>query len=152
MSWLYNGATFQDRNIPYGAIGFIYMMTAIIDGKSVCYIGKKNFYSNRKKKLKKAMVSTDKRKKNYFIDTKLNYEDYHSSNAVLKEAYKKGVKIKREMLKICYSKTQLTYEETKYLFKYEVLERDEFLNGNILGRFYKQVKSQYELAGSNIST
>jgi hypothetical protein len=31
----------------------------------------------------------------------------------------------------------LTYEETKALFVNEVLEKEEFLNGNILGRFYK---------------
>ena len=41
------------------------------------------------------------------------------------------------MIKICYSKIELTYQETKYLFKYNVLEDDTYLNGNILGRFYK---------------
>jgi hypothetical protein len=48
-----------------------------------------------------------------------------------------GVNIKREILRICYSSTELTYQETKHHFVYEVLEKEEFLNGNILGRFYK---------------
>jgi hypothetical protein len=32
---------------------------------------------------------------------------------------------------------ELTYQEVKHQFKYEVLEKEGFLNGNILGRFYK---------------
>ncbi len=43
MSWIYQGKEFEELDIPAGAVGFIYIMTAIIDGKSVAYIGKKNF-------------------------------------------------------------------------------------------------------------
>ena len=43
----------------------------------------------------------------------------------------------RTIIKICFSKTELTYQETKAQFQHEVLERDNWLNGNILGRFYK---------------
>jgi uncharacterized protein YqgQ len=38
---------------------------------------------------------------------------------------------------ICSTQMELTYQEVKHQFKYEVLEKEEFLNGNILGRFYK---------------
>jgi uncharacterized protein YqgQ len=38
---------------------------------------------------------------------------------------------------ICYSAMELTYQEVKHQFKYEVLEKEEYLNANILGRFYK---------------
>ena len=115
-------------------------MQAIIDGVHVKYIGKKNFYSKRKKKFgKKALAAiTDKRTKKYEVVTKLDYEKYFSSNAILKGAHKKGIVIHRIILKICYSKTELTYQETKYQFQHEVLEKDEYLNANILGRFYKQ--------------
>jgi len=138
--WLYEGKEFDDKLIPKDAIGFVYEMQAIIDGKHVKYIGKKNFYSKRKKKFgKKALAAmTDKRAKKYTIVTKASYADYYSSNAVLKDAYKKGIVIHRIILKICYSKTELTYQETKYQFQHEVLEKDEYLNANILGRFYKQ--------------
>jgi hypothetical protein len=112
-------------------------MSAIINGKAVAYIGKKNFFSNTKKKLAKKAISTDKRLKKYKVVTKSAYQNYYSSNAVLKEAHKAGVKIKRFMVKICFSKMELTYYETKYQFTREVLEKEEFLNGNILGRFYK---------------
>lgn len=139
MEWLYNGAVFSDATIPEGAVGFIYEMSAIINGKSVRYIGKKNFFANVKRPLgKKALaMSTDKRLKKYRRELKPAYKDYYSSNKILKDAHKAGVVIKREILMICYSQMELTYQEVKHQFKYEVLEKDEFLNANILGRFYK---------------
>ena len=139
MSWVYKSKEFNESSIPEGSIGFIYLMTAIIDGKSVAYIGKKNFFSNVKKKLgKKALaLVTDKRLKKYTREQKPNFMNYYSSNQQLKEAHKAGVMIKREILMICYSATELTYQEVKHQFKYEVLEREEYLNANILGRFYK---------------
>lgn len=139
MSWLYKGEVFNDSKIPEGAIGFIYEMEAIIDGKAVRYIGKKNFYSTTKKKFGKKAVANmeDKRAKKYTIQVKTNYQNYYSSNKVLQDAYKNGIPIKRFMVKICFSKTELTYHETKYQFTREVLEKEEYLNANILGRFYK---------------
>lgn len=137
--WIYEGREFKESDIPEGAIGFIYLMSAIIDGKSVMYIGKKNFFANIKRPLgKKALaISTDKRLKKYKMVIQPDYKNYYSSNKILKDAHKQGVTIKREILRICYSGMELTYQETKHQFVYEVLEKEEFLNGNILGRFYK---------------
>ena len=139
MSWIYQGKTFEELDIPAGAVGFIYIMTAIIDGKSVAYIGKKNFFANIKRPLgKKALaMSTDKRLKKYKRELKPDFMKYYSSNKILKDAHKAGVHIKREILRICNTQMELTYQETKHQFLYEVLEKDEYLNGNILGRFYK---------------
>ena len=137
--WSYQGQDFESSMIPEVAEGFVYEMQAIIDGKLVRYIGKKNFYSVTKKRFgKKALYSMqDKRAKKYTMQKKLTYLDYYSSNAVLKDAHKAGIEIRRYMLKICFSKMELTYYETKFQFVRGVLESDEFLNGNILGRFYK---------------
>jgi hypothetical protein len=137
--WIYKNKEFKDSMIPDGAVGFIYIMTAIIDGKSVAYIGKKNFFANIKRKMgKKALAMvTDKRLKKYTRELKPDFMNYYSSNKVLKDAHKSGVVIKREILRICHSAMELTYQETKHQFLYEVLEKEEFLNGNILGRFYK---------------
>ncbi len=139
MSWIYQGKEFDDKQIPDGAVGFVYIMSAIIDGKSVLYVGKKNFFANVKRPLgKKALaMSTDKRLKKYKRELKPDFMKYYSSNKILKDAHKAGVIIKREILRICYSQMELTYQETKHQFIYEVLEKQEFLNGNILGRFYK---------------
>jgi hypothetical protein len=139
MSWIFEGKEFTIQDIPEGAVGFIYIMTAIIDKKSVAYIGKKNFFANIKKPLgKKALAMvTDKRLKKYRHELKPDFMNYYSSNKTLKEFAKSGGVVKREILRICNSKTELTYQETKYQFMYEVLEKDEYLNSNILGRFYK---------------
>jgi len=137
--WSYQGQDFESSMIPEGAEGFVYEMQAIINGKLVRYIGKKNFYSTTKKRMGKRAVAQlqDKRTKKYTIQKKLSYLDYYSSNAELKAAHKAGIDIRRYIIKICFSKTELTYYETKYQFVRGVLESDEFLNGNILGRFYK---------------
>ena len=139
MSWVYKGKEFDEFCIPEGGIGFIYSMTAIIDGKSVAYIGKKNFFANIKKPMgKKALaMTTDKRLKKYTRELRPDFMKYYSSNKTLKEAHKAGVVIKREILMICYSAMQLTYQEVKHQFKYEVLEKEEYLNANILGRFFR---------------
>jgi hypothetical protein len=137
--WSYQGQDFESSMIPEGAEGFVYEMQAIINGKLVRYIGKKNFYSTTKKRMGKRAIEQlqDKRTKKYTIQKKLSYIDYYSSNAELKAAHKAGIDIRRYIIKICFSKTELTYYETKYQFVRGVLESDEFLNGNILGRFYK---------------
>ena len=139
MSWIYKGVEFTEINIPENAIGFVYHMSVILNGHTYAYIGKKNFFANIKKPMgKKALaMSTDKRLKKYTRELKPNFENYYSSNQQLKEAHKAGCVIKREILVICYSAMELTYQEVKHQFKYEVLEKEEFLNGNILGRFYK---------------
>ena len=79
MSWLYKGEVFNDSKIPDGAVGFIYEMEAIIDGKAVRYIGKKNFYSTVKKKLGKKAIEamTDKRASKYTFVSKTNKRNSH---------------------------------------------------------------------------
>ena len=139
MSWIYKGVEFTEDNIPEKAVGFIYHMSVILNGNTYAYIGKKNFFANIKKKLSKKALAlvTDKRLKTYTREQKPNFMNYYSSNQQLKEAHKAGYKIKREILIICNSATELTYQEVKHQFKYEVLEKEGFLNGNILGKFYK---------------
>lgn len=138
MSWIYEGFEFTNNHIPEGAVGFIYRMDVIIDGKSYSYIGKKNFFADVKTKLSKKALPTDKRKKTYKRVRKTVYQNYYSSNEVLKQAHKDGVSIMRRILMICYSKTDLSYQEVKHQFMHGVLEKDFWLNANILGRFYKQ--------------
>ena len=124
--WIYKKKEFKESMIPENAIGFIYVMTVIINGVLYKYIGKKNFYSDVKTKLKKNEVSLDKRIKKYKRVRKFTYENYYSSNSELKEAHKKKINIKREILLICFSASELTYQEVKHQFKYEVLEKKEF--------------------------
>lgn len=113
MSWTYKGVEFTEINIPENAIGFVYHMSVILNGHTYAYIGKKNFFANIKKPMgKKALaMSTDKRLKKYTRELKPNFMNYYSSNQQLKEAHKAGCVIKREILVICYSAMELTYQE-----------------------------------------
>jgi hypothetical protein len=135
--WVYKNKEFTEADIPENAVGFVYEMLSIIDGKPVRYIGKKNFYADVKVKLGKKAMPTDKRLKTYKRVRKTTYLNYYSSNETLKQAHKDGIQIKREILMICYSPTELTYQEAKLLFCRDVLDDPMYLNSNILGRFYK---------------
>ena len=141
MSWNINinktWVEFTEEMIPENAVGFVYLMTAVIDGKFVKYIGKKNFYADVKTKLGKKEMPTDKRLKQYKRVRKFTYKNYYSSNEVLKEYYNNDGKIERIIIEIAYSKIQLTYLECKHQFINEVLEDESYLNNNILGKFYK---------------
>jgi hypothetical protein len=139
MSWIYQGKEFTDEMVPEGAYGFIYGMSVTIDGEDKVYIGKKNFYSERNIPLgKKALEARDdKRMSKKKKVKKLNYQNYHSSQATLKQAKLDGIPIKRLILKICNCKAELSYQETRYLFKTDALEKEEYLNDNILGKFYR---------------
>ena len=135
--WVLDGKEFTEDMIPEGAVGFVYEMLTIVDGKSLRYIGKKNFYADVKTKLGKKELPTDKRLKTYKRVRKTTYKNYFSSNEVLKKAHADGITIRREILHICFGKQELSYYECKFQFALGVLESEEFLNGNILGKFYK---------------
>ena len=141
MSWNINvnktWVEFTEEMIPEKAVGFVYLMTAVVDGKFVKYIGKKNFYADVKTKLGKKELPTDKRLKQYKRVRKLTYKNYYSSNEVLKAHKQSGGEIERIIIEIAYSKIQLTYLEVKHQFINEVLEDESYLNNNILGKFYK---------------
>tara|TARA_R110001592_G_scaffold151978_1_gene379126 strand:- start:2306 stop:2746 length:441 start_codon:yes stop_codon:yes gene_type:complete len=139
MSWLYEREEFTNDMIPEGAHGFVYGMSVLIDGETKLYIGKKNFYANRNVKLgKKALdARTDKRASKKKLVRKLSYQNYFSSNETLKQAKKDGLDIRRVIMKICYSKMELTYEEVACMFKLDVLDNTQYLNTNILGKFYR---------------
>lgn len=141
MSWKINKdgkqLEFTEEMIPENAVGFVYLMTAIVDGKFVKYIGKKNFYADVKTKLGKKELPTDKRLKQYKRVRKFTYKNYYSSNEVLKAHKQSGGEIQRIIIEFAYSKIQLTYLECKHQFINEVLEDESYLNNNILGKFYK---------------
>ena len=45
--------------------------------------------------------------------------------------------VKKEILTICLTKTQLTYTEIEYQFKYNVLRDNHYLNRNINNMFFR---------------
>ncbi len=65
-----------------------------------------------------------------------DWKTYYGSASEIKSLPKD--EMKRYVLMLCKTKKQLTYCETKYLFQYNVLEDDRFINDNILGKFYRK--------------
>lgn len=119
------------EDMPKDAIGFVYEITNKEDGTK--YIGKKILTSHR------TLPPLKGKKRKRKVIKESNWKTYYGSNDVIKDLVKSGKSdiFDREILEYAYSKVQLTYLETKYQFLREVLERDEYLNINILGKFFK---------------
>ena len=140
--WIGNNFTkidsIDDPRIPKGAIGFIYKIETY-DGKA--YIGKKNFYTKRKRKFGKKEIAalTDKRKKHWeYVIKESDWLTYIGSNKVLQKDIAKGVKYEKYILDFAFSKKQLSYLEEKELYVNEVLESDKWYNDNISGRYFRK--------------
>lgn len=127
MSWFFQDSLIQDiSQIPDGCIGFVYRITNL--DTQEFYIGKKNIYANRTLPPLKGY----KRKRK--ITKESNWLSYRSSSEIVKN----WQSIKKDILQYAFSKKELTYLETKYLFKLNALEDSRCLNNNILGKFFSQ--------------
>lgn len=137
MSWIYNGLEFNNEMVPEGAVGFVYCINNITNGRK--YIGRKSLYSDRKTKIsnKEKTLTKNNRKKFKVVRKDSNWINYTGSSDDLNLDIKKGDIIEKIILQWCYSKLQLTYYETKYLFINNVLESTLYYNNNILSKFFK---------------
>lgn len=138
MAWIYNKKPLTE--IPEGYIGFIYCICRKADKK--VYIGKKQFTHRTKSKISKREKIATKTKKRVKITQKdSNWLNYKSSCLPLQQDIKElgQDKFTFTILKLCKDKRELSYEEVKAMFQYNVLETNSY-NGNILGRFFKQTK------------
>ena len=120
-------------------IGYIYITLHIPTGRQ--YIGKKNFFHTLNKKLgKKELaeipVTRGKRPSKKSVTKESDWKTYYGSSAEVKLLPKD--EMTRYVLKLCKTSKQLTYWETKYLFQYNVLEDNNYMNDNILGKFYRK--------------
>ena len=129
MTWTYGIKKFKSEDIG-DHYGFVYLITCLENGKK--YIGKKWFWSSRKKKIK-----GKKRAKRIKLES--DWQDYYgSSDALLKDIEKFGKdKFKREILILCKNKADATYHEARLQFEYRVLESDDFYNAWIFCRVRK---------------
>ena len=150
-SWTYtNKIITAIEDMPKDTYGFIYETTHKPTGKK--YIGKKVLYFERNKKLgKKALQALKEERKAKGIGGRVplkkkvikesDWVTYYGSQKEILELVKNGNKkdFRREILKYVTDKKQLTYFECKYLFINEVLEtRNNYINDNILGKFYRK--------------
>ena len=126
------------EKIPKDYIGFIYLIVTY-EGRK--YIGKKNFFTKRKRKFgkKESALITDKRKKLWeHVIKESDWKTYIGSNKELQKDIAQGVKYDKYIIDYARSKKQLSYKETKQLYINEVLESDKWYNSNINGKFFRK--------------
>jgi hypothetical protein len=124
--WKYCGAPFEpDEEYLEQFVGFVYLITELDTGKM--YVGKKNFWSTRKL----PPLKGQKRKRT--VRRQSDWRDYFGSNETLKNLVeeKGGDKYEREILKLCKSKGDLSYEELLEQVRRDVLRDDKYYNGII---------------------
>jgi len=131
--WLYNDKVFESEDIN-DYYGFCYLLTDLENGKQ--YIGRKYFYSIRKKKGIRKKVRSES-----------DWKSYYSSSKKVQQIVKESGpnRFKREILSLYIKKGQVNYNETKLLFQHNVLEaRDEngeklYYNDNIMNRYFSTI-------------
>ena len=130
------------EEFPEGVIGYVYQTIHIPTDKK--YVGKKSLIYNIKKKLGKKELALHEGKgrppKFKIVQKESDWKTYYGSHQFIKEEIKKGNQsdFKRIIMQYVYSKKELTYLENKALFSLGVLERDDYLNDNIEGRYFKK--------------
>jgi len=141
-NWLYQGKEYSKiEEFPCNAVGFVYKVTNTTNDKF--YVGKKILRNVLTKKLTKKEIDVwvkpgriPKKRK----ETKeSNWTDYYGSSKLVIEDIKLLGKdtFKREILRICTTKKQMSYWETYYQMVLKVLEVDSY-NENVLGKFYRR--------------
>jgi len=142
MYWLYQNKEISSlEDIKQDSFGFIYITTHIPTGKK--YLGKKSFFYTLNKKLgKKELtqqpVTRGRTKTTKKVIKESDWRTYYGSEKFIKQKLKEGKQeeFKREIIHLASNKKLLTYFECKYQFIYGVLENEEWINNNILGKFF----------------
>jgi hypothetical protein len=115
-SWLYEDKEFTDVEDYYG---FIYLIENLVNGRK--YIGRKYLtkagYKTVKGKRKKLRVESD-------------WRDYYGSSTSLKEDIDHYGKdnFRRTILRLCKSRGECNYFETKYIFDTDAILDPQYYN------------------------
>jgi hypothetical protein len=142
--------------MPEGTYGFIYEVKH--KPSDLRYIGKKVLYFERNKRLgKRALEALREERKAKGIGgrvplkqkviTESDWKNYYGSHEKIKELVKTADPMdwEKKILSFVPNKKLLTYFEAKELFRYGVLEdrQSNFINDNILGKFYRKDFQDY---------
>ena len=108
--WYYNNEKLEE--IPEGYVGFVYKLTHKSTKKY--YIGKKIFHFKKTKQVKG-------KKKRVLVES--DWKTYYgSSEEVASIIQQEGDDVfDRKILRLCRSKAELSYFETKYIFETDAL-------------------------------
>lgn len=118
--WYYNNEPFD--NTPEEYQGFVYLITELDTDKK--YIGKKNFWKP------KVLPKNSKRSRRVRTRVDSDWRQYYGSSKEVQELVEsKGqTNYKREILRLCKTKGEMSYFEAKLQFENDVLLSDEYYN------------------------
>lgn len=138
--WYYKNKEFSET--PDEFQGFVYIVTEVTTGKK--YVGKKNFWKP------KILPVTKTRKRRVRTRVESDWRDYFGSSEEVKllvEKYGES-SFKREIIRLCKTKGEMTYFEMKEQFDRSVLLDDEYYNqfigGKIHSRHLKGLRDDYD--------
>jgi hypothetical protein len=133
MSWVYQTEILASP--PDNAVGFVYCITNLSSNKK--YIGKKLFYFlksyQKNKKIRKKLVESD-------------WKTYFGSNQTLKTDVEllSPDMFHREILSICYSKSQCSYIELKEQLLRDVILSPEYYNDWISAKITRKHMNKFQ--------
>ena len=118
--WYYNNELFELTPEEYQ--GFVYQITELHTNKK--YIGKKNFWKP------KILPVNKTRKRRVRTRVESDWKTYFSSSSQIQKLVEESgeEKFKREILKLCKTKGEMSYYEAKLQFENNVLFRDDNYN------------------------
>ena len=125
--WQYQNEIITD--IPEKAVGFVYRITNLLDLRE--------YYGKKKATFKKTAIKTVtlksgiKKKKKIRSEVQSDWDSYYGSSEELKTDVEKlgRENFKREILKFCYTLSEMSYYEAKVQFDTDcLLKPDKFYN------------------------
>lgn len=131
--WLYNEQQFNPAEHDIESLaGFVYLITDLENGKK--YVGKKNLWSTRR------LPPLKGQKRRRVKKSESDWQDYFGSNEEVKLLVENEGRdrFKREILRLCKSKGEMTYFEMKEQIDREVLFRDDYYNEFIGGKIHSK--------------
>lgn len=118
--WLYENKEYDETPEEYQ--GFVYEIEELSTGKK--YIGKKNFWRP------KILPKNSKRTRRVRTRVESDWKKYYGSNKEVQALVESnGIEnYKREILRLCKTKGEMSYYEAKLQFENDVLLRDDYYN------------------------
>ena len=118
--WTYNGSEYNETPEDYQ--GFVYIITELDSGKK--YLGKKNFWRP------KVLPKNSKRSRRMRTRVESDWKGYYGSSKELQVLVEQrgGDNYKREIIRLCRTKGEMSYYEAKAQFDNDVLLSDEWYN------------------------
>jgi len=120
MTWFYKGQPYEEADDQY--VGFVYLVTDLSNDKM--YVGKKTLWSIRKL----PPLKGQKRKRTKKVES--DWKSYFGSSEEVKLLVEQHgeERFKREILRLCKSKGEMSYIEAKEQFDRNVLFDDRYYN------------------------